>query len=340
MGKLLNDNGNRILKDESQLNLLADVLKTLVDKRILKSDKIQGISYYEISHDKIAIPLNEEKNQLEEKQRLAQERLEETKKREEEKRIEREQNKNRLLITTLIVALLIGLSAIYAWNKRTEAVNEKMKADTATAIAIRARDSATTAYKLLNTSARKLRVAYHQLNRTNLRVSWRNFDNSILLMKGKLFQQASGSLDTLDKALVLYKKAVTDDSLLARYSQLAKLVAQAQRVCAKMEPIQKLLDDANRLEQGYYLSCANDRYVLAEKAQQRVNNSYKNYYFPNGFLTSRVALTDSVMRDLILTGIQMKSDLYRNKISHPIISSQTSITNRQCSGNLIKKKRI
>ena len=82
---LLNDNGNRILKEDSQLDLVPPVKDKLVDRRIMKRDKIQANVYYEISHDKIALALQKEKVRIEAEQRKEQERLTEEKRQAEER---------------------------------------------------------------------------------------------------------------------------------------------------------------------------------------------------------------------------------------------------------------
>lgn len=65
---LLNANGNRILREDSELILRPDEKRDLEERRLLTSEKIEDTLYYKVSHDKIALAIYKEKERIREEQ--------------------------------------------------------------------------------------------------------------------------------------------------------------------------------------------------------------------------------------------------------------------------------
>lgn len=350
LATLLNINGNRILKEDSQLDLLPVVKDTLVDRRILKRDKIQANTYYEISHDKIALALWNEKALLEKELQEEQARLE------AEKRKQEQQKKLKNWAWRIAGILLVFLGIVASWvtdmraNLRVEsATHEKGLADSARQVAERIRNRAVTAEKQardaeLNSKieAKKAKDAVRNLNYTRLENAWGDFELTKKLMAGRLFRQASINLASLQKRIPTNLAQIQGQDLnkkktiLNSYLKLTGLVGTAQTICQKLTPIQNLVENAACLEQNYYLACANKQYVEARKKQLYYVQQFGSYTYPNDVLATHIDLTNEDIRRNISLGINgsYRSTKDKEKISTSI---DTLTSTCSCTSFLSKK---
>jgi len=281
---LLNDNGNRILKEDSELDLMSSVKDRLVDHRILKRDKIQGNTYYEISHDKIALGVKKEKEKFEADQKLAQERSERNRK-----------IRNAIIglgILTLVLSSFFTIE-INSTNKELE-----RKSDSLTL----AQDSLQKTVGFLQDTRDSLKAKSDTLEKYNnklkqarLKKAWSDFENAKTLMKARLFMEAKRTLDSVD--------AGTNNANLSSYHRLRKLTDQARKICEQMIPVQKLMEKGACLEGMYYLRCANEAYVMANGKQKKLKGRFKAYYFSEKQLATRLLLTDQTTRSYAYSGL-------------------------------------
>jgi hypothetical protein len=300
---LLNDNGNRILKEDSQLDLRLPVKDKLVDRRIMKRDKIQANVYYEISHDKIALALQKEKVRINEWARR------------------RKYATWFVVIGFVVLAVSLTAFTLYQTNESLKTTRDSLNRTVTSLTVTQANLTATV--KSLTTAEASLKQdtvtltnknnelkeqekalieKINQLNRAKLSKDWGQYDDARRLMAARLFNQALTIIPTVQQPTVgVYNGQQLGDEVKPKIRHLKRLVVQAQQICADMREVQQLVEEAECLELSLRIACANKKYQAAKQQQLNYINRYGMYCYPVAQLDEKIKTTD----EKIATGIRL-----------------------------------
>lgn len=226
--KLIIDNSRMSLPDKAVLKekgISTQVLKTLTDKRILRSEpnNVGGISY-EISHDTLIDPILEakkEREQAEEEQRVQEERQQELRRarqKAEKERIEREKERRRqrkVIITVGSVAVVAVVAFIFAVVLYFDAQKARKEAEKQTQIAEEQKTIA-------NESLLKIRNSF--IKEANLYLETGEYE-----LAKKKFIYLRDSIEGGDTSRAVAKRILKCDTMINRQTEYTEYMQKAKQ---------------------------------------------------------------------------------------------------------------
>lgn len=147
-----------------------------------------------------------------------------------------------------------------------------------------------------------LQVAISQLNGNKISRYQKAYADAIGLMNVQLFRQAVTILPTVqeltnDFPTVGLSRATPDQ--LREVDNLKRKITTARNIALTMQPVQKLVEKAECLEQSFRIACANKLYTQA----QRMNKKPGAYRYPEKLLQEKINATSDAVAEGIYAGL-------------------------------------